>query len=241
MDFEVGLITANETEFRGATISGCYFHFCQSLNKFLRLILAICYLPVVRLNFQELVRRNSSQHLIGRYPALRDLIRYMELRFHQRWNNIIGRRHLALCIWHFMRKMKDEQRLLEVPRQGDDLYPILTGGDRLSEGNSRNIQWEFSHGDSREDRLEGLILKYEDWHAIRNKFGIHETVFFKEKSGREHGTMCSNMNVIKANNAKKGPHKDFNSFREFVDKDSDGMILTCTMEHFGMETIVFAP
>ncbi|CAH1275458.1 Hypp9355 [Branchiostoma lanceolatum] len=225
MDFEVGLITANETEFRGATISGCYFHFCQSLNKFLRLILAICYLPVVRLNFQELVRRNSSQHLIGRYPALRDLIRYMELRFHQRWNNIIGRRHLALCIWHFMRKMKDEQRLLEVKlasARRDFLKTLTIKGNR-------------------EDRLEGLILKYEDWHAIRNKFGIHETVFFKEKSGREHGTMCSNMNVIKANNAKKGPHKDFNSFREFVDKDSDGMILTCTMEHFGMETIVFAP
>ncbi|CAH1242309.1 Hypp6566 [Branchiostoma lanceolatum] len=54
---------------------------------------------------------------------------------------------------------------------------------------------------------------------------------------REHGTMCGNMNVIKANNAKKGPHKDFNSFREFVDKDTDEMILTCTMEHFGMETM----
>ncbi|CAH1242333.1 Hypp6584 [Branchiostoma lanceolatum] len=29
-----------------------------------------------------------------------------------RWNNIIGRRHPVL--WHFMRKMKDEQRLVEV-------------------------------------------------------------------------------------------------------------------------------
>ncbi|PIK32840.1 hypothetical protein BSL78_30347 [Apostichopus japonicus] len=31
IDFELALITANETEFRQAVISGCYFHFCQSL------------------------------------------------------------------------------------------------------------------------------------------------------------------------------------------------------------------
>eukprot|EP00058_Branchiostoma_floridae_P022020 XP_002607510.1 hypothetical protein BRAFLDRAFT_69941 [Branchiostoma floridae] len=31
MDFEVGLMTATETEFPRATISGCHFHFCQSL------------------------------------------------------------------------------------------------------------------------------------------------------------------------------------------------------------------
>ncbi|CAH1240905.1 Hypp6187 [Branchiostoma lanceolatum] len=102
MDFVVSLITATETEFRGATISGCYFHFCQSLwrriryvglaaayrkvrslKKFLRLIMAIGYLPValVRLNFQELVSRDSSQRQIGRYPALRDFMRNMELNY----------------------------------------------------------------------------------------------------------------------------------------------------------------
>ncbi|CAH1242294.1 Hypp6547 [Branchiostoma lanceolatum] len=36
----------------------------------------------------------------------------IDVGFHQRWNNIIGRRHPVL--WHFMRKMKDEQRLVEV-------------------------------------------------------------------------------------------------------------------------------
>ncbi|CAH1240948.1 Hypp6238 [Branchiostoma lanceolatum] len=73
MDFKVGLITATETEFRGATISGCYFHFCQSLRrrtqhvglaaacredrslkKFLRLIMAIS--GTGQAQFLELVR-----------------------------------------------------------------------------------------------------------------------------------------------------------------------------------------
>ncbi|CAH1275486.1 Hypp9359 [Branchiostoma lanceolatum] len=87
-----------------------------------------------------------------RHPALRDFTRYMELnyvnpgvtfpirmwnvfergqrhsvqqsRFHQRWNNI-GRRHPAL--WHFIRKMKDGQRLVEMKlasaRRGDPRPP----------------------------------------------------------------------------------------------------------------------
>ncbi|KAK7918609.1 hypothetical protein WMY93_009893 [Mugilogobius chulae] len=50
------------------------------------------------------------------------------------------------------------------------LSSILVGGDRLTEGNSRNIQWAFADGDTKEDRLEGLTFKFEDWHAIRNLF-----------------------------------------------------------------------
>ncbi|KAK7919081.1 hypothetical protein WMY93_010365 [Mugilogobius chulae] len=46
----------------------------------------------------------------------------------------------------------------------------LSRGDRLTEGNSRNIQWAFADGDTKEDRLEGLTFKFEDWHAIRNLF-----------------------------------------------------------------------
>lgn len=51
---------------------------------------------------------------------------------------------------------------------------ILVGGDRLSEGASRNVQWAFADGESPEDRLEGLQIKFEDWHAIRNLFEVNE-------------------------------------------------------------------
>lgn len=59
-----------------------------------------------------------------------------------------------------------------VPRGSYGLEPILVGGDRLTEGNSRNIQWAFAEGESMEDRLEGLVFKFEDWHAIRNLFEV---------------------------------------------------------------------
>ena len=52
------------------------------------------------------------------------------------------------------------------------LEKILIGGDRLTEANSRNIQLAFADGETEEDRLEGLCVKYEDWHAIRKLFEV---------------------------------------------------------------------
>lgn len=60
------------------------------------------------------------------------------------------------------------------PKGPDGLESILVGGDLLTEGNSRNLQWTFAEGESVEDRLEGLVFKFEHWHAIRNLFEVSE-------------------------------------------------------------------
>ena len=41
------------------------------------------------------------------------------------------------------------------------------GGDQLTEERARNARAGRSDGDSEYERLEGLIPKVEDWHAIR--------------------------------------------------------------------------
>ncbi|CAH1277403.1 Hypp9607 [Branchiostoma lanceolatum] len=100
-DFEVSIISSNETEFPDA-ISWCYFHFCQSLwwriqqlslagpcrwdprlKRCLRKVMGIGYLPValVRFNFQEHIGRNSTQQLIGQYPALQEFFDYKETNY----------------------------------------------------------------------------------------------------------------------------------------------------------------
>ncbi|CAH1242502.1 Hypp6779 [Branchiostoma lanceolatum] len=100
-DFEVSIISSNETEFPDA-ISGCYFHFCQSLwrriqqlsltgpcrwdpglKRCLRKVMGIGYLPValVRFNFHEHIGRNSTQQLIGQYPALQEFFDYKETNY----------------------------------------------------------------------------------------------------------------------------------------------------------------
>nr|XP_055051616.1 uncharacterized protein LOC129437481 isoform X2 [Misgurnus anguillicaudatus]XP_055051617.1 uncharacterized protein LOC129437481 isoform X2 [Misgurnus anguillicaudatus] len=84
-----------------------------------------------------------------------------------------------------------------VARCPDGLEKILVGGDRLTEGNSRNVQWAFADGETEEDRLEGLVFKFEDWHAIRNLFEIYHQIFFDENSAKDHGTLLSNMNLLR--------------------------------------------
>lgn len=67
-----------------------------------------------------------------------------------------------------------------MPRCPDGLHKILVGGDRLTEGNCRNVQLAFSEGETEEERLVGLVFKFEDWHAIRNLFEVCR--LFKNKS-----------------------------------------------------------
>ncbi|KAI8517541.1 hypothetical protein Bbelb_035580 [Branchiostoma belcheri] len=89
-DFEVGLMAAYQTEFPGADTSGCYYHFTQNLwkhiqqlglarpyrqdehlKKFLRKTMSIGYLPVplVRMNFDQMLQDISARRLMVRYPA----------------------------------------------------------------------------------------------------------------------------------------------------------------------------
>uniref|UniRef100_A0AAV2M223 DUF6589 domain-containing protein n=1 Tax=Knipowitschia caucasica TaxID=637954 RepID=A0AAV2M223_KNICA len=85
-----------------------------------------------------------------------------------------------------------------VPRCPNGLHKILVGGDRLTEGNCRNAQLMFAEGVSEEERLEGLVFKFEDWHAIRNLFEIYHHIFFKEASAKDHSTLLANMNLLRS-------------------------------------------
>lgn len=40
-----------------------------------------------------------------------------------------------------------------------------SSGDRLTEANCQNLQWAFADGVTKEDRLEGMVFKFEDWHV----------------------------------------------------------------------------
>jgi hypothetical protein len=99
MDFEQGMITAVETELPATKVSGCYYHFTQSLwrhaqelglssayrtnlklKKVMRKCMALGYLPVllVRNNFTNLRTSQRMNRLITRFPALDDWLDYIE-------------------------------------------------------------------------------------------------------------------------------------------------------------------
>uniref|UniRef100_A0AAV2LIY4 DUF6589 domain-containing protein n=1 Tax=Knipowitschia caucasica TaxID=637954 RepID=A0AAV2LIY4_KNICA len=128
-----------------------------------------------------------------------------------------------------------------VPKGPNGVSNVLVGGDRLTEGNCRNLQWAFSDGATKEDRLEGLVFKFEDWHAIRNLFEIYHRIFYDCTSSKDHGTLHSNMTKLRCSNAKQGPHAAYNAYKEFVRKDTAALFLAAAMEHWGLEDVTDIP
>lgn len=63
-----------------------------------------------------------------------------------------------------------------MPKGLGGVADVLVGGDQLTEGNCRNIQWAFADVATKEERLEGMVFKFEDWHAIRNLFEVSDTI-----------------------------------------------------------------
>ena len=53
---------------------------------------------------------------------------------------------------------------------------IFVGGDQLSEEKARNAQGDMADGDTKLDRLQVVIPKNEDWHAIRYMHAVSKIV-----------------------------------------------------------------
>ena len=94
-DFEHVIMSAIETELPTARVSGCYFHFCQSLwrhvqqevglcaayrqNQHVRRVMALGHLPlaIVRQNFMQFLRSRRTRRLFRREPSLREFASYV--------------------------------------------------------------------------------------------------------------------------------------------------------------------
>ncbi|KAK7880512.1 hypothetical protein WMY93_032854, partial [Mugilogobius chulae] len=128
-----------------------------------------------------------------------------------------------------------------VPMGPGGISTVLVGGDRLTEGNSRNIQWAFADGATKEDRLEGMVFMFEDWHTIRNLLQIHYKIFFKKTSAKDHGTLFANMNTLRCSNAKQGPGPAYSAYKDVMKKDTTALFLAAAMEHFGLNDVTDNP
>ena len=73
---------------------------------------------------------------------------------------------------------------------------------------------------------------------IRNviiRLQVEYNMFFK--SATEIGTSCASMNRTGKTNAKKGPHKDYNAYRDFHEREFEGHTLSAFMEYAGMKDV----
>ena len=70
-----------------------------------------------------------------------------------------------------------------------------------------------------------------------NIFKILFKLFVKESSSAEIGTSYASMNRNGRTNAKSGPDKDYNAYKEFFDRETEGHLLARWMEFVGMHKL----
>jgi hypothetical protein len=61
--------------------------------------------------------------------------------------------------------------------------------------------------------------------------------YFKSDSSAQIGTMCASMNRTGKSNAKKGPETDYNAFKDFFERETEGHILSRWMLFVGMDSM----
>ena len=60
-------------------------------------------------------------------------------------------------------------------------------------------------------------------------------LFVKEESAANIGTSYASMNRCGKTNAKKGPDKDYNSYKEFIDRETEAHVIAKWMGFVGMD------
>lgn len=66
---------------------------------------------------------------------------------------------------------------------------------------------------------------------------MERKIFFKGESAPEIGTSCASMNRTGKTNAKKGPKEDYNAFKEFHGRETEGHVLASFMTYSGMNSM----
>ena len=65
-----------------------------------------------------------------------------------------------------------QEKYIPKINNGSELLPIFFGGDQLTEERSRNVKLARLDGRTSKERLDGLLPKNEDWHAIRIAYDV---------------------------------------------------------------------
>ena len=66
---------------------------------------------------------------------------------------------------------------------------------------------------------------------------IRSKIFLKEEYAGEKGTSFPEINRTENANAKKGPSKDFNAFKDFLESETVATILAAWMHFTGMDSM----
>eukprot|EP00795_Rhopilema_esculentum_P016095 gene16095-7448_t len=120
-------------------------------------------------------------------------------------------------------------------------YEVPLGGDNLTEERAQNLKGAMADGEADLNRLGGILPRNEDWHAIRYMYKILYEAFFDNESVRDVGSMAYSMNLIKNTNARGNVLDKYNECKEFVNFETDALIITLTPSYFGLASTDVPP
>ena len=125
-----------------------------------------------------------------------------------------------------------------VPRNGEViLKPIQMHGDAASEERGRNVQWTYRLEGTPYQQLKGLNLTFAEFHMLMCLYEVNNKIFLKQESAAQIGTSYASMTRTSSSNAKQGPKRNYNAFKDFHMSESEAHILASWMEFVGIKSL----
>uniref|UniRef100_A0A7M5WN06 DUF6589 domain-containing protein n=1 Tax=Clytia hemisphaerica TaxID=252671 RepID=A0A7M5WN06_9CNID len=128
-----------------------------------------------------------------------------------------------------------QERYVPKDESGDGV--TFFGGDQLTEERSRSAQNARADGRTVEERLQGLLPKFEDWHAIRTAYDSALKVFYSKEATGDAGTYLTNAIKTGNKNALRKVEDKFQEVREFFDIETKALLLSGFLKQEGFENI----
>ena len=112
-----------------------------------------------------------------------------------------------------------------VPRSENGLKEVFLGGDQLTCERVRGAKMARLQAQDAAQRLEGLLPKVEDWHALQAFYHVIWSALYSTSSSRDKGTLYQLRNLIDRRNIVADPKKDLHACQSYLSVVLEAQIL----------------
>ena len=112
-----------------------------------------------------------------------------------------------------------------VPRSENGLKEVFLGGDQLTCEGVRSAKMACLQAPDAVQRLEGLLPKVEDWHALQAFYQVIWITLYSTSSSQDKGTLYQLRSLIDRRNVVADPKKDLHACQSFLSVVLEAQIL----------------
>ena len=114
---------------------------------------------------------------------------------------------------------------------------VTIAGDQLTKQNSDKAIRAINNSNTKKNRQDGIITTVADFHCSMNFNDVIYKLFYNPSSSTDIGTMFQLRNKISRKDVNKSALGDhYRANDTFIHDVTDALIITATLDHFGMES-----